>query len=288
MTIKNAFVSRYDGGWLVEADYKQLEIRVLALATEDPQLIDDINSGIDLHRYFASQIFNKPEDDITPEERKMAKGFSFQLQYGAGAKSIAKYWDVNIAYVRKFIDKYYTRYPVVKNWQDGNITWVKGIATYEGAMVSNTTGSAPEAVRTSVIPSIWPESKWGDYALNERFYPGNPKPVFPTTQIKNFPIQGGAADIMLLMLNHLRQRWIHLDDLFNNGILINTVHDSFLSDVQLGGLASYIKTLGPVLESVPELLHHTFGITSPISFPIDISVGHTWADLQPVDNHGDW
>ena len=103
MNIQNYFVARYPKTF-AEFDYAQLEIRVLALASMDKQLILDINNGQDMHTYFASKIYNKPEKDINSGERKVAKGFSFQLQYGAGAKGIARFWDVKEELTEAFID----------------------------------------------------------------------------------------------------------------------------------------------------------------------------------------
>ena len=117
MTILNYFEAR-EGKQLADFDYAQLEIRVLALASMDKQLILDINNGQDMHTYFAARIHTKPEKNISKQERKIAKGFSFQLQYGAGAKGIARFWDVEESMTKRFIEEYYTRYPDIKAWQD--------------------------------------------------------------------------------------------------------------------------------------------------------------------------
>ena len=139
---------------IMEVDYAQLEIRVLALATGDKQLIRDILDGVDLHRVFAAKIFAKAEADVSIPERKMAKGFSFQLQYGAGAKSIAEHWNVDTAIVKRFIKEYYARYPQVQEWQNNNITYMKTESDYEGAMSKGT--GVPTGVKSCRLPSIWP------------------------------------------------------------------------------------------------------------------------------------
>ena len=105
MSIQDFFEVR-DNNIFVEFDYAQLEIRVLALASGDSQLISDINDGVDMHSYFASRIFNKPAEDITAVERRQAKAFSFELQYGASAKGIANNWGVPVALTEAFISEY--------------------------------------------------------------------------------------------------------------------------------------------------------------------------------------
>ena len=75
-TIKEILEPVLEDHVLLEFDYAQLEIRVLALATGSKQLIDDINSGMDMHTHFASKIFDIPESEVDPAQRKMAKGFS--------------------------------------------------------------------------------------------------------------------------------------------------------------------------------------------------------------------
>ena len=117
MSIQTFFKSRA-GNVFVEFDYAQLEIRVLALASNDEQLITDINSGVDMHTYFASKIFDKPEAEITPVERRQAKAFSFELQYGASARGIANNWGVPVALTKAFLAEYYARYSGVKNYPE--------------------------------------------------------------------------------------------------------------------------------------------------------------------------
>ena len=265
---------------LMEADYAQLEIRVLALATRDVQLIHDIRYGLDLHRVFAAKIFNKDEADVSISERKIAKGFSFQLQYGAGAKSIAEHWNVDIAIVKRFIKEYYARYPQVQEWQNNNITYMKTESDYEGAMSKGT--GVPTGVKSCRLPSIWPQKDWGDFSLiEEKGFNGHYN--FPPTKIKNYPIQGGAADIMLLMLNHMRRKFLPRDDISPYLMFLNTVHDSFVFGVDPSMDLLMAENAKKFLESVPKVLEDTFGISSPVPFPVDVSIGPNWEQQKTLD-----
>jgi len=295
-SIKEAIKSRHPTGLLIEADYRQLEIRVLALATMDSQLIADINSGIDLHRYFASQIYDKPEFAVTDEERKLAKGFSFQLQYGATAYGIAKHWNVDKKFVQKFIDAYYDRYPEVGTWQQENIEYAEteSNTTNEGHRVKMPGGSeAGEPVLSTVIPGIWegPQNPLvGGFHMNQSFsgWEKN-KASFSPTQIKNYPVQGGAADLILLMLGALNSNWYQIFPGLHDMIeIVNTVHDSFLFDVNANGIRAdeiYVKLCVPIketLEQLPALIHDMFGIHSPVEFPVDIAMGSSWDQMKEI------
>jgi DNA polymerase I-like protein with 3'-5' exonuclease and polymerase domains len=268
-------------------DYRQLEIRVLALATACPQLIDDINHDIDLHKYFAAQIYNKMESAVTDAERKLAKGFSFQLQYGAGPVSISKHWGVEVELVKTFIAAYYERYPEVKTWQDENIAKCEANKFNAGTRrtVYNRAGESTDTddnVHTTYVPNIWGMTgAIGSFCLDGTSrvnWQGQLEEKFSPTQIKNYPIQGGAADIVLLMLTKLSRLDLICRD--TNFLFVNTVHDSFLFDCDLARVENLkcIQKAKDCLESVPEVLFEVFGMHSPVEFPVDVTRGHRWND----------
>jgi len=278
--ILDHFIAR-PGYTLAEYDYKQLEIRVLALASRDQQLIDDICAGMDMHIYFASQIFSKPEADISAEERRMAKGFSFQLQYGAGANGIARHWDVPKALAEDFIKQYYRRYPQVKKWQQSVLDEASGTLEFEGDMQEGL------ATKRGYIPSIW-KNQHGDaltryMVIADRYeaWGGDGTDVnyrISPTKTKNYPIQGAAADILMLMLNRLS------DYLWDKPInLLNTVHDSVLVEIpwlpEVERSSSVCK-IYELLSAVPEALSEVFNVQTPVDFPVDVSVGNSLSAVK--------
>ena len=126
--IKHCFVSRFPEGVIVEADFSQLEVIGLAALSRDPLLIEDLLAGRDMHRYFAAQLFNCTEDQVTKAQRTLTKRFTFQLQYGGGAAGLAKKNGVSKEVAERFIGTYYGRYSVVKAWQDSVMEAVKASA----------------------------------------------------------------------------------------------------------------------------------------------------------------
>lgn len=275
MSIKEAFVTRYHEGYLVELDYKQLEIRVLALASGCKQLIRDINEGIDLHTVFAAKIFGKPETTVSPAERKMAKGFSFQLQYGASAKSIAKFWGVKEALTEQFIKEYFARYPEIKKWQEENRYLTKKEGKWAGDFYQDSAG-LHKSVQRSIIPSIWDETGlFGGFHITEEMY------GFPATKIKNYPIQGGAADVLDLVMNAMVNEFLK-KDLFDKACLIGQIHDSLLFDLNIKKMEMlpFTKIIKEIAESVPALLEVYYNVKSPVSFPVDIKIGKNWDNMM--------
>ena len=256
-----------------EFDYAQLEIRVLALATKCKQLIQDINDGRDMHTVFAAEIFQKPEKEITQKERRIAKGFSFQLQYGAGAKGIAKFWNVDINLAETFINSYYERYPEVSEWQEGMLS--KATKTLDHRGDKNKEG---EGIPSYFLPTIWqcPETKQplGYFRLlGEKPEWKNHYTISPT-KVKNYAIQGGASDIMMFMLVKLQRAL----ERYPTKVL-NTVHDSVLLEID-DNLEEVATLTKQTLESVPEELQTEFSITSPIPFPVDYSFGKTLEEVK--------
>lgn len=281
MGIKDCLTAA-NGGYIVEVDYSQLEIRVLALATGDPQLIKDLKDGVDLHLHFASEIFGIPEVDVTKEQRRVAKGFSFQLQFGASAAGIAAFWNVDVGLARRFIASYYDRYPIVKQWQENNIREVIDKGCFRGATLQ--VGSGSTSIKTSTVPSIWPNPNWGAFCLDEVMYDGADKPVFPKTKIKNYPIQGAAADIVLLMLEALRTDFLVRPKILGQLFFMNTVHDSFIFNTPpledgVGFFPEPIYEVCNFLSSVNEIvLKPVYGIDTSIPFPVEATIGKSWGE----------
>lgn len=274
MSIQDYLTASDSGNFLAEYDYSQLEIRILALASLDDQLIEDLNSGRDMHTVFASKIFNKPEEDITKKERRTAKTFSFELQYGGGAENMAKRWGVPVALTETFIEEYYHRYPKIKKYQQRTAQAASDTLVHMGDRRDGV------SVPRYYVPSIWkgedgkPLTQYAVVGSLSR----RGKPYPPPTQVKNYPIQGAGADIMLMMLNKLAREIKH-----TNAWLINTVHDSVLCEIipsENGEDTQLLQKIADILSTVPQELKRKYGVESPIKFPVDYSIGHTLTEVK--------
>ena len=189
------YTSRFPDGYLLEVDFSQLEILVLAFLSGDEQLRKDLLSGADLHTISAQKLFgvSKPSD----KQRKIAKMLSFQLQYGSGAKNMAQSNGIPEATAKKFIENYYDRYPGVKKYQDDMIKKVEANRTPSS---ERTKLGRPAGV--SEVRSLTGRR----YTFKEQDAPewSARDASFSPTQIKNYPTQGFATgDIVPLALGKL-------------------------------------------------------------------------------------
>lgn len=277
--IKSFFHSRYSGGGLlVEADFSQLEVVGLAMLSGDKQLIADIRSGLDMHTVRAAELFDVPESAVSKSQRKIAKALSFQLQYGAGAKSMALKNGIDVKLAQKFIDNYYARYSRVREWQEEVATAVR-LSRKPSERRTASGLPAGEGTYTSATGRIY---KFYEYDAPDWSPPGTP-PNFSPTEMKNYPIQGFATgDVMALFRKNVYRAW---QSCYTNSewCLINTVHDSVMLDVASSKLLQC--DVAPILKDqaarLPKQLEEYWGIeTHGLEFPITIKAGPNWADME--------
>lgn len=117
LNLRGCFIPR-DGWWWVEADHSQLELRILAVLSQDPQLTLWFREGADVHRMVAAEIYNKDADSITEKERSNAKTVNFGIIYGQGPKSLGDAIGVSFEQAEIFMATYFARLPGVKKFFD--------------------------------------------------------------------------------------------------------------------------------------------------------------------------
>lgn len=271
--IKEAFVSRFDGGVILNLDFSQLEVNGLAILSQDQQLIEDILAGRDMHRYFASQLFGITEAEVTKAQRDVVKKFTFALQYGSGAKGLAAKNGTSVEVAQAFIDTYYARYTGVKAWQERVEAAVR-------ASRRNTGERTPDGYPIGV----------GEYeSITGRLYFFFEKADFrgeaslKPTEMKNYPVQGLATgDIMALFRARVYRRWITLP-WRAHCLPINTVHDSVMFDCSSMEYAKQMKVLmDEVVASLEGELKRLWGIDLPVPLKTETEAGPSWADMSKL------
>lgn len=282
--IKDCFISRFTDGNLINADYSQLEVICLAHLSGDIQLISDLKNGLDMHTVRAAELFNIPESNVTKEQRKLAKSFSFQLQYGSGAKAMAEDNGTSIAVAKQFIDNYYSRYPQVLDWQDAVRQEVESTRKLSKRLTTSgkTAGMGYHVSATG--------RRYVFFEDDNPYYSGKnwqSATNFSPTKMKNYPVQGFATgDIVPMMLGEMFEQLMKHKEYKDNVLLINTVHDSVMFDTkytheyQLKEVGAWIKK---VLEFAPQRLKEHFGIEFVLPLTVDIEVGNTWGSLKKLD-----
>lgn len=268
--VKDHFTSRWGkDGVLIEFDWSQLEVVVFAYLTQDPQLIKDLNEGLDIHCMLGSEALG---EEITKKDprRPMIKRGTFLFIYGGGAKKYSITHDVNIETAKRLLESFRTRYAVAKIWQDNLVKEVeatariideytaKGHQKQEGYLISQT--GRRYYFKTEDAPDFLAEK--------------GVLTTFNPAEIKNYGVQGLAtADIHLTAIGSLWRKSLEHRDKY---LLINTIHDSILIDCKKEFISFSCDFIKNTLQSIREELKDKFGINFNVPLLIDHKVGDSW------------
>ena len=236
--IRGAFKAK-EGCLLVDADYSQIELRVLAHISGDPTMIHAFNEGQDIHARTAAEVYGVPLSQVTPQMRSACKAVNFGIVYGISEFTLAKNIGVSRYEAKDFIDRYFKRYPGVKAYMDQTVRL----------------GHAQGYVTTLMGRRRYlPELQSGNYNLR----------AFGERCAMNSPIQGTAADIIKLAMIRVHRA---LSDGNYEARLIMQVHDELIIEAPLHEV-----------ERVQALLKDCMEGVYPLSVPLktDISVGGDW------------
>ncbi|MGI8650743.1 MAG: bifunctional 3'-5' exonuclease/DNA polymerase [Rubrobacter sp.] len=194
---RSCFVAE-GGSTLVIADYSQIELRILAEVSEDPEFVRAFNEGEDLHKLTASTMYSIPMESVTKEQRTDAKRINFGLMYGRGAKSLSAQLGTDEARGRKLIAEYFANYPKVQQLLH---------ETADRATKERTLRTLAGRVRKFRNPDEMGKQDRG--ALRR--------------EAMNYPIQGASADIAKLALIYINKALRPTE-----ARLINSIHDEFV------------------------------------------------------------
>lgn len=237
------FFTAKQGCLLVDADYSQIELRVLAHLADDKIMQQAFLNGDDIHTITASQVFNQPIDWVTPELRSRAKAVNFGIVYGIGAFSLAKDTGVSVAEAKRYIDAYLAKYSGVDGFMKKTVEYAK-----KNLHVETMFG------RRRYIPEINASNKKVQAAAKRI--------------AMNTPIQGTAADIIKLAMIKVYKR-LEAEKL--PARLILQVHDELIVEAEES-----------CAERTAELLKEEMENCVKMSVPLtaDVKIGKTWFDTH--------
>lgn len=269
--IKDIFTSRFgDNGVIVQADFSQLEIRVLAYLSQDETLIQEFNDDVDIHLNNAREWKRDPNLDKKTEEgakiRTAAKAMTFQMTYGAGAKRMSDELDIPFEEAKAFIRAFYERYPKVKEWHEKIINDVRNNQMGSWSYLQGPSGRI-----------WWFEEK----PTNIKFL--NDKGIFSSinpAQVKDLPVQGSASDIVIIQRGILVRKLLQY---LNKCFIINTVHDSVMLDCHLSVKDEVVTIMKEVMEDV-STINKVFDKPFNVPLKVDISWGSSWGNLKESDD----
>lgn len=237
--IRKVFVSKDKEHKLVDADYSQIELRVLAHISGDPKLIEAFENKDDIHAKTASEVFEVERKDVTSLMRSRAKAVNFGIVYGISDYGLSRDLNITKKEAKKYIDNYLKNYSLVKNYMEDIVS----IAKKDGYVKTLLN-------RRRFIPEI----KSRNYNVRS----------FGERTAMNTPIQGTAADIIkIAMINVYRE-------LKNRGLkskLILQIHDELI-------IETHIDEIEEVKSLLKELMENAIKLNVPLT--VDMNVGNSW------------
>ena len=240
--IRKVFVPK-PGCVFVDADYSQIELRVLAHLSRDERLIQAYRDAEDIHRITASQVFHIPFDEVTPLQRRNAKAVNFGIVYGISSFGLSQDLSISRKEASEYIEKYFETYPGIKSFLDGLVENAK-----KNGYVTTLYG------RRRPMPEL-KSSNFMQRSFGERV-------------AMNAPIQGTAADIIKIAMIHVSER-LKKEQLKSR--LILQVHDELLIEAEESELEQVKTILREEMQGAAEL---------SVRLEIDMHTGKNWYEAK--------
>ncbi len=231
------------GNVFVDSDYSQIELRILAHMSGDEKLIEAYNSGQDIHSTTASQVFNVPLEEVTPQLRRNAKAVNFGIVYGISAFGLSQDLNIGRKEAQEYIDRYFETYPKIKEFIDRTVADAK-----ETGKTSTIYG------RIRPIPELT-SSNFMQRQFGERV-------------AMNAPIQGTAADIIKIAMIRVHDRLIK--EGFASRLILQ-VHDELLIETKESEKEAVIALLEEEMHDAAELR---------VSLEVGTAWGLNWYDAH--------
>lgn len=237
---------------IIDADLKQIEWRVEAELTQDPVMISEIKKGVDQHSDTCTSLMELP---LTKENRNDAKIFNFRAIYADPSNAAYAYWkdprmpDFSKKKWEEILEGFFNKY---YGMSQAHVRWVNEVRK---------TGQL-----TGITGRIWDFQKQMRYGgvLD-----------YSVTQIRNYPVQGTAGDLIKLALIYIRKRIKQY-----NACLTMTVHDSIILDVEDKDVEVVSRICLETFQEIPDFVKKHFGYTMSVPIDGEIEIGPTWGTTK--------
>ncbi len=241
--IREAFIAD-QGKVLISLDYSQIELRILAHIADIPALKQAFADGLDIHAMTASEMFDVPIEDMTPEVRRRAKAINFGVIYGISGFGLARNLRIPRAEAQGFIDRYFERFPGIRAYMDDTKAFAK-----EHGYVQTLFG---RKIHTPEINAKGPQAGFAQRAAI------------------NAPIQGTAADV-------IRRAMIRMPDAIENlpATMLLQVHDELLFEVDENAVDDVIGVARDVMENASAP-----AVKLDVPLTVDAGRGANWAEAR--------
>lgn len=230
-----------DGYVYIDADYSQIELRILADMANDEVMINAFNNDEDIHTTTASQIFHMKKEDVTPELRAKAKAVNFGIVYGQGEFSLGQDLGISRKEAKEYIDMYFEHFSGIKDYMKNNINFAK-----ENGYVETIFN------RRRYVPEI-KSSNFNIRSFGERI-------------AMNMPIQGSAADIIKIAMVEVYRRLQG-----KKSKLILQVHDELLVETEKSEVEEVSRIVKESMENAVKL---------KVLLKVELNTGESWLDAK--------
>lgn len=241
--IREVFVSRFEEGLILSADYSQIELRILAHISRDEKMINAFNSHIDFHTQTASQIYDIDVSAVTKDMRRTAKAINFGIIYGMSPWGLSENLGITPMEANIFINKYFYNYPSAKNCLDEFINYAK---------------------EKGYSKTLYGRRRY----IQELSNSNNNLRQFGERTAMNSPIQGTAADIIKIAMNKVSEA-IQKNNL--KSIMIAQVHDELVFDCPKEEIEIMKKLVKEEMENAVKL---------EVPLEVGIASGKNWFEAK--------
>ena len=241
--LRKLFISRFENGNVISADYNQIELRLLASFSGDKNMVEAYKNNKDIHALTASQIFKVDISDVTPNMRRAAKAVNFGIVYGISDYGLSLSIGSSVKRAKDYIESYFETYKDVKTYMDKNIE---------------------QAKQTGMVRTLFKRFRKVPEINSSRFQLRQ----FGERVAMNMPLQGSASDIIKLAMIKIFKA---LQEENMQSKLILQVHDELIVDTFPGEEEKVICILKDCMENVVSL---------SVPLPVAISSGKTWFDCK--------
>jgi len=303
--VKTIFVSRFEGGKIIQSDFSSLEVYVQAILTKCQNLIADLLGGLDMHCMRVSQ-----KEGISYEEalyrckdesyehhkewdtkRTKAKIFSFQRAYGAGAAKISESAKIPLEEVEALIEAEAKRYPEIERFNNSLIEHLEDTAKDSGffcqhpdlpGVTCNLKTATWRAPDNKVY--AWRQSPAPKWLAERPASKGGRIQSFSPTEVKNYPVQGTGGEWAKAAMWLCIREFYRYENFGGAGLLVNQVHDALYGDSKAEVAMEVASVIHACMEEASAFMEFYFGWEVPVPVPSDTTYGDSMASS---DKFGD-
>lgn len=232
--IRKAFIPRDENYVLLSADYSQIELRIVASISEDPNMCDAFISGKDIHTATAAKVYGIEESEVTKEMRYKAKSVNFGIIYGQGAFGLADNLNIPRAEAKQLIDNYFAQYTAIRNYMSSEIEFAR---------------------ENGYVKTLMGRKRW----LKDINSANQTVRSYAERNAINAPIQGSAADMIKVAMINIHKE---LKSMNVRSRMVLQVHDELVFDVYK-----------PELDMIKPIIEKHMQQALPLKVPVEVGMG---------------